>query len=116
MKLKQLAPRIRTLKPPRKLARPATPRLPGATGSNRRARWLREHPLCMACLRLSPPRYHEGVRVDHVVRLADGGREDDSNLQSLCLRHDLEKQRAEMNGVPACELDYRPDELKARFR
>ena len=57
-------------------------RLNGRAGVERRARWLSEHPLCAHCLKRG--RYTAAEQVDHVVALANGGEEDESNLQSLC--------------------------------
>jgi 5-methylcytosine-specific restriction protein A len=59
-----------------------TPRLRGDAGVRRRLRWLSAHPLCVHCL--AAGRTTAATVPDHVVPLADGGADDDSNLQSLC--------------------------------
>lgn len=48
----------------------------------RRARWLSCHPLCAECEREF--RVTAASEVDHIVPLADGGADDESNYQSLC--------------------------------
>lgn len=63
-----------------------------------RARVLRTEPRCVLCL--AAGRAEPATEVDHVVPLfkggADGGRQgDDSNYQSLCSTHHLEKTIAE---------------------
>ena len=47
-----------------------------------RARWFREHPLCVHCQEQG--RVTAANRLDHVIPLIDGGKDDDSNYQSLC--------------------------------
>ncbi len=59
-------------------------RLSGRRGQVRRARWLSEQPLCVRCAALTPPRVSLGTDVDHVIPLANGGADDESNLQTLC--------------------------------
>jgi len=59
----------------------------------RRARWLREHPLCAHCAREGHARAaHE---VDHEVPLIEGGKDEESNYQSLCIDHHKQKSAAE---------------------
>lgn len=60
----------------------ATPRQRGRPWARRRAAWLREHPLCSHCHQAG--RVQAAAEVDHVIPLADGGADDDSNMQSLC--------------------------------
>jgi len=60
-----------------------TDRLRGAAGVQRRAKWLRLHPLCVHCL--ARRKVSEAKRVDHIVALVNGGPDDESNLQSLCI-------------------------------
>jgi len=62
----------------------APKRLSGRAGVERRARWLTANPLCVACLALIPARVTAGTQLDHTVSLADGGADDESNLQTLC--------------------------------
>lgn len=55
-------------------------RLGGSKGTARRKRWLAAHPLCEHC----KPRVTLGEEVDHVIPLARGGADDESNFQTLC--------------------------------
>jgi 5-methylcytosine-specific restriction protein A len=65
--------------------RPDAPaRLSGRKGQERRARWLAEQVLCVACAAMTPPRVTLGTDVDHVRPLAKGGADDETNLQTLC--------------------------------
>jgi 5-methylcytosine-specific restriction protein A len=65
--------------------RPDAPaRLTGRAGQVRRARWLAEQPLCVACQAMTPPRVTLGTDLDHKKPLARGGADDESNLQTLC--------------------------------
>jgi 5-methylcytosine-specific restriction protein A len=58
----------------------------------RRTRWLRAHPLCALCL--LEGYYTRAEQVDHVIPLERGGKDDESNLQTLCLMcHDLKTRR-----------------------
>lgn len=68
-----------------------TPRDRGRPWRRKRAAWLREHPLCCACLAMTPQRVTEAVECDHVRALADGGVDDASNFQSLCGPHHRDK-------------------------
>lgn len=54
-----------------------------------RARWFRHNPLCVVCLALGV--YTEATDLDHVIPLHLGGKDDDSNRQSLCGPHHKEK-------------------------
>ena len=72
--------------------RPDAPaRLSGRKGQERRARWLAAQPLCVRCYAMTPPRVTLGTDVDHVMPLAKGGADDESNLQTLCAAHHQEK-------------------------
>lgn len=51
----------------------------------RRARWLREHPLCVACE--AQGRTTAAQEVDHIIELCDGGADEEGNFQSLCIEH-----------------------------
>jgi 5-methylcytosine-specific restriction protein A len=69
-------------------------RLRGWKGQQRRARWLSRFPLCKHCE--AKGRVRLGVIVDHVVPLAKGGADDDSNLQTLCAECDKLKTAADL--------------------
>jgi 5-methylcytosine-specific restriction enzyme A len=59
-----------------------TPRTRGSVWMARRARWLKHQPVCVMCLACG--RTSAASQVDHVIPLIDGGRDDESNYQSLC--------------------------------
>ena len=61
-----------------------------------RLAWLREHPLCVDCLAVG--RTEPATDVDHVVALAKGGADDESNYRSLCHRHHSIKTQREDRG------------------
>lgn len=72
-------------------AKNAPKRLSGRKAVERRIRWLRANPLCVACA----PRVTAAEEVDHVIPLSRGGRDDESNFQSLCVAHHKAKSLAE---------------------
>src|SRR5262245_28930556 len=51
-----------------------------------RAEQLKREPLCRPCSKEEPPRYVQGVEVDHVIPLWEGGLDIQSNRQTICLR------------------------------
>ena len=56
-----------------------------------RRRYLKDHPRCMQCGR-------PATVVHHVVRVRDGGTNDDSNLRALCARcHNAITMREDVN-------------------
>jgi 5-methylcytosine-specific restriction enzyme A len=66
-----------------------TPSQPVQRIRGRRLQRLRDQlfsrqPLCVLCLQMVPPRYTIATIRDHVVNLADGGRDDESNEQAIC--------------------------------
>lgn len=77
-------------------------RLRGRAGVARRARWLSHNPLCVHCREKG--RVTEAKQVDHIVALAHGGADDESNLQSLCEACHKEKTAAEMGYVRRREI------------
>ena len=95
MKLTTLKPRIGTA--PGRLQMAATlqvDRLRGRAAVKRRANWLHDHPLCTMCEAEGIVR--AGDVVDHAIPLWKGGRDDESNLQTLCQTpHHDEKSRRE---------------------
>lgn len=60
----------------------ATPRTRGRAWMEIRARWLRANPLCCVCE--AEGKITVADEVDHIVPLSVGGRDDESNYQSLC--------------------------------
>ncbi|WP_233866690.1 HNH endonuclease [Paraburkholderia adhaesiva] len=94
-----------------------TPRTRGRKWLRIRARQLRRHPLCARCLRAG--HVTEATEVDHIVRVADGGTDDPSNLQSLCHECHADKTARENGcGHPTgCDADGMPlDPLHPWFR
>lgn len=64
-------------------SRTAAKRLSGRKLQDRNHRIkVRDMFTCQGCGTVTPPRF---LQVDHKVPLAEGGTEDDSNLQSLCI-------------------------------
>lgn len=53
----------------------------------------RDHGICQPCLR--DGHVHQGTHVDHVVPKAEGGTDDDSNLQTICAERHRAKTAAE---------------------
>jgi 5-methylcytosine-specific restriction enzyme A len=98
-RLQTLPPRVATLDTNRLRTISDVSRLQrqrGRRGVERRARWLRQHPLCEACLKETPPRTTAATEVDHVIPLSQGGRDHVSNFQSLCADHHREKTNREI--------------------
>ena len=72
----------------------------GAAWDKLRAHILqRDKRLCRSCIRLGIIR--TATDVDHIIRKADGGNDDESNLQSLCRSCHKDKTRAENAGIEA---------------
>lgn len=63
--------------------RDGSDRLRGRQGQARRLRLWSADPFCAKCDRLTD--YPHGFEVDHIVPLHQGGADDDSNLQLLCV-------------------------------
>lgn len=79
--VKTLAPRVKTLKPQlQSVSR--TKRITGTTLQNIRKKYFRANPLCVECEKQGITRL--AVELDHIVELADGGAESESNRQGLC--------------------------------
>jgi 5-methylcytosine-specific restriction protein A len=85
MKLTALKPRLQTLKP--RIAQPArTERMRGRAAVDRRADWLRRHPLCKLCEEAG--QVTAAQVVDHTIPLWEGGTDSyETNGQSLCHEH-----------------------------
>lgn len=86
--------RVKTLDvTPGATARLKGPRYQGKNGRN--TRWLELNPVCAECMRINPREARAADEVDHIVPLWDGGLDDPSNFQGLCLPHHREKTAAE---------------------
>ena len=98
--MKMLKPRIATLNtsPVKTLTARigATERTRGSKWMKIRARWLREHPLCVMCEAKGYAR--PATQLDHIIPLIDGGKDDESNYQSLCEPCHKDKTAAEARG------------------
>jgi 5-methylcytosine-specific restriction enzyme A len=76
------------------MAGPApTERIRGGTRQRRNYRLFMRQPLCVRCLEEGATRVVDVW--DHIVALADGGADDESNLQGLCADHHDAKSAAE---------------------
>lgn len=71
----------------------ATPRMRGRAWMDRRAAWLRANPLCAHCTEQGQTIV--ATQVDHIIPLWNGGADDESNYQSLCVPHHDAKTAAE---------------------
>lgn len=87
-RLTALKPRIKAAEG-RPLAAPAIDNKPGGWGSGRGGRpWrrkrqailIRDDYTCQICRQVT-----QALEVDHIVNVAQGGTDDDSNLQALCV-------------------------------
>lgn len=96
MALKTLKPRIAMLSTQRvqSIGRAgATQRTRGSAWMKTRAAWLREHPLCVECEKQGFVSID--IEVDHIVPLWEGGVDNPSNYQTLCIEHHAEKTAGE---------------------
>ena len=91
----------------------AAKRLRGRHLQKARARLFAEHPLCVKCLErgLSRP----STQRDHVIPLAEGGADDDSNVQALCDQCHDEKSLAERIRGAGGQARCRPLGLAAQL-
>jgi 5-methylcytosine-specific restriction protein A len=86
MTLKTLKPRLSVLTTTRIPVLQGTERLRGQAAVDRRARWLRAHPLCVQCQAQGVTT--AGQVVDHITPLWQGGADDyGTNGQTLCNEH-----------------------------
>jgi len=73
-----------------------------------RTAYLRDHPLCVMCQAMQPPRITVATVVDHVVA-HKGNQElmwDEGNWQALCsAHHNSDKQMAERSGRQRSKFD-----------
>ena len=92
MKLTSLRPTVGTLD--LRVTRPsAVTRIRGSRLQARRRKWFAEHPLCVECKRNG--RVAAATRLDHIVPLECGGKDEPSNWQGLCEPCHDEKTRRE---------------------
>ncbi len=70
-----------------------SPRVRGATLQRKRAALFAREPLCRLCA--ASGRVTPAVIRDHIVPLAEGGTDDDSNIQPICKDCDRVKSQAE---------------------
>lgn len=102
MKLASLTSKVKPMTPkqlaPLPQAAETTERLRGRAGQDRRARWLRLHPLCWACKREN--RTTVGDVVDHHEPIWAGGADNESNFATLC-------QKPHHDAKTACEAGMR---------
>jgi 5-methylcytosine-specific restriction protein A len=76
--------RVVTMRP--KDTRPsATQRGYGAAWQRKRAAWLETHPMCVDLYGIHGARQVRATIVDHIKPLKQGGRDDETNYQSLCV-------------------------------
>lgn len=87
MKLQTLRPRLATLQSamPALNAQSTHERVRGRAAVSRRAKWLRENPLCIDCEALD--RVTAAEEVDHEIPLHANGLDDESNFSSRCKDH-----------------------------
>jgi 5-methylcytosine-specific restriction enzyme A len=71
----------------------STKRMRGNAWMKRRAKWLAAHPLCEPCRKNGYVTLAE--QVDHVVPLVNGGRDHESNFQSICVECHKQKSSTE---------------------
>jgi len=82
---------------PVRVAKPA--RLRGRSLLQRRAAYLRQHPLCAHCAQAG--RTTLAVELDHIIALCNGGPDTVANLQGLCLMcHALKTARDKGTRLP----------------
>ena len=60
----------------------ATERTRGSKWMKVRAKWFRDHPLCVMCE--AKGYANPATQLDHIIPLWQGGKDDESNYQSLC--------------------------------
>ena len=92
-KLQTLKPRVQVQASRLAALQVGTPRDNGRPWRRRRAAWLYAHPWCCMCT--ASGYVTPATQVDHVIPLWKGGRDDDSNMQSLCDPHHEAKTSSE---------------------
>ena len=73
--------------------REPTKRIRGRELQRRRQRLFAEHPFCVLCER--DGKLTLATIRDHIIPLAEGGSDDESNVQALCSLHNELKRREE---------------------
>ena len=71
----------------------ATKRTRGSAWMKRRALWLSKHPMCEPCMKEGC--VTQAQEVDHIIPLVNGGRDDESNYQSICVECHKKKSAGE---------------------
>ncbi len=71
----------------------ATERTRGSKWVKIRAKWLSAHPLCVMCEAKGYAK--PATQLDHIIPLWQGGKDDESNYQSLCVECHKDKTAAE---------------------
>jgi len=79
-----------------------TPRLRGRAGVEQRRRRLEAEPLCRDCL--SSGKVTPATVPDHIVPLAHGGPDVDTNVRCLCRRHHLLRSAEQFGFRPTIEI------------
>ncbi len=95
-RIASLPPRIQMAPTSRGMPAPrigATPRERSARSVKRRLQWLMDNPLCAHCRQAGD--VTNGQEVDHIVPLWQGGADDETNFQTLCIPHHKAKTAAE---------------------
>jgi len=68
-----------------------------------RRRWFMVNPLCVQCK--AEGRVRLATELDHIVAIANGGKDDDSNRQGLCFDCHMRKTRRDLHWGPAKGCD-----------
>jgi 5-methylcytosine-specific restriction protein A len=108
-RLTTLKPRLQVVRDRVPTAAPARPdtveRKRGWAGVQDRNRIrARDHGQCQQCIREQREHINNGFDVDHIIPLWKGGRDDDSNKQTLCAEHHKDKTAREANERAALGL------------
>lgn len=75
-------------------------RITGSRLQKIRASHFARNPLCVDCLRRTPPRIRLATQLDHVVALTNGGTDTEDNRQGLCEECHDEKTRRDLGHKP----------------
>lgn len=81
--MKTLRPRVKVAPQRIQSAKSGDNRMRGRAGVERRAKWLRAHPLCIDCE--AEGKVTAAEEVDHEVPLWQGGADNESNFASRCI-------------------------------